>query len=242
VTGEEQKTDAGAEGAGSPGGGIQPLSRMRAAIARTVAEAWRTIPHFTVTMAIDMGEAERVRQELNASGSPLSLNDLMVKAAAMAIGTFSLVNASFVHDGIISPDGINIGIAVALADGLLVPVIRGCQTLSLQAIAQQGRELVGKARSGKLSEAEISGGTFTISNLGMYGVEEFMAVIHPSQGAILAVGAIIDQPVIKEGHLAAARIMRVTLSADHRLLDGAYAAQFLQELKRVLENPVQMLM
>jgi pyruvate dehydrogenase E2 component (dihydrolipoamide acetyltransferase) len=225
----------------SPGVTVSPLSRMRAAIARTVAEAWRTIPHFTVTMAIDMGEAERVRQELKDSGSPLSLNDLLVKAAAIAIGKYPLVNASFATDAIISPAGINIGIAVSLADGLLVPVIRGCQSLPLQAIALRSREVVEKARSGKLSEEEISGGTFTISNLGMYGVEEFMAVIHPSQGAILAVGAVIDQPVIKGGHLAAARIMRVTLSADHRLLDGAYAAQFLQELKRVLENPVQML-
>jgi pyruvate dehydrogenase E2 component (dihydrolipoamide acetyltransferase) len=227
----------------SPGVVAQPLSRMRAAIARTVAEAWRTIPHFTVTMAIDMGEAERVRQELKDSGSPISLNDLLVKAAAVAIGKFPLINASFVPDGIISPAGINIGIAVALEDGLLVPVIRGCQSLSLQAIALRSREVVGKARNGKLSEAEISGGTFTISNLGMFGVEEFMALIHPPQGAILAVGAVIDQPVIKEGgHLAAARIMRVTLSADHRLIDGAYAAQFLVELKRLLVNPVQLLL
>lgn len=238
---EESGAAAGEKEAAGPGSVVQPLSRMRAAIARTVAEAWRTIPHFAVTMAIDMGEAERVRQELKASGSPLSLNDLIIKAAAVAIGKFPLVNASFVNDGIISRAGINIGIAVALDDGLLVPVIRGCQALSLQAIALRSRELVGKARSGKLSEAEISGGTFTISNLGVFGVEEFMAIIHPPQGAILAVGAVIDQPVIKGGHLAAARIMRVTLSADHRLLDGAYAAQFLVELKRVLENPVGML-
>jgi pyruvate dehydrogenase E2 component (dihydrolipoamide acetyltransferase) len=238
---DETGAAAGEKEAVSPGVAAQPLSRMRAAIARTVAEAWRTIPHFTVTMAIDMGEAERVRQELKDSGSPLSLNDLLVKAAAVAIGKFPLVNASFVADGISSPAGINIGIAVALADGLLVPVIRGCQSLSLQAIALQSRELVGKAHSGKLSETDISGGTFTISNLGMFGVEQFMAIILPIQGAVLAVGAVIDQPVIKGGHLAAARIMRVTLSADHRLLDGAYAAQFLAELKLVLENPVRML-
>ena len=241
VTGEDRK--AGAVAAPEAAGAlpVQPISRMRAAIARTVAEAWRTIPHFAVTMAIDMGEAERVRQELKDSGSPLSMNDLIVKAAAVAIGRFPLVNAAFVNDGIISPAGINIGIAVALADGLLVPVIKGCQSLSLQAIALRSREVVEKARSGKLGEAEISGGTFTISNLGMFGVEQFMAVIQPTQGAILAVGEVQDQPVIKGGHLAAARIMRVTLSADHRLLDGAYAAQFLAELKRVLENPVQML-
>ena len=130
---------------------------------------------------------------------------------------------------------------MALDDGLLVPVIRGCQGLSLKEIAAKSRDLVERVRAGKISEAEISGGTFSVSNMGMYGVEEFTAVILPPQGAILAVGAVADQPVIKEGHLAAARIMRATLSADHRLIDGAYAAQFLQELKRVLENPVIML-
>lgn len=223
-------------------GGAQPLSRMRAAIARTVAEAWRTIPHFAVTMAIDMGEAERVRQELKESGTQLSLNDLVVKGAATAIGKFPLVNASFGADGITRHDQVNIGIAVALDDGLLVPVIKGCQGLSLKEIAARSRELVERARSGKISEQEISGGTFSVSNLGMYGVDEFMAVIHLPQGAILAVGGVADQPVIKGGHLAAARIMRATLSCDHRLLDGAYAAQFLAELRRVLENPVAMLL
>ncbi len=214
---------------------------MRAAIARTVSLAWQTIPHFNVTMATDMGEAERVRQELKESGTQLSLNDLIVKACAVAIGKFPLVNASFGGDGITTHADVNIGIAVALDDGLLVPVIRGCQGLSLKEIAAKSRDLVERVRAGKISEAEISGGTFSVSNMGMYGVEEFTAVILPPQGAILAVGAVADQPVIKEGHLAAARIMRATLSADHRLIDGAYAAQFLKELKRVLENPVVML-
>ncbi|HEY6871167.1 MAG TPA: dihydrolipoamide acetyltransferase family protein [Geobacteraceae bacterium] len=221
--------------------GAQPLSRMRAAIAKNVSLAWQTIPHFSVTVAVDMGEAERVRQELKESGSPVSLNDLIVKAAASAIGKFPLVNASFGDDGITSHAEANIGIAVALDDGLLVPVIRGCQGLTLKEIAARSRDLAEKARAGRISEAEISGGTFSVSNLGMYGVEEFMAVILPPQGAILAVGAVADQPVIKGGHLAAARIMRATLSADHRLIDGAYAGRFLAELKRVLENPVGML-
>lgn len=226
----------------SPEGAVQPLSRMRAAVARTVAEAWRTIPHFAVTMAIDMGEAERVRQELKDSGAQISLNDLIVKGCALAIGKFPLVNASFGADGITPHAEVNIGIAVALEDGLLVPVVKGCRGLSLKEIAARSRELVERARSGKITEQEISGGTFSISNLGMYGVDEFMAVIHPPQGAILAVGGVADQPVIRGGHLTAARIMRVTLSCDHRLLDGAYAAQFLAELKRVLENPVAMLL
>jgi pyruvate dehydrogenase E2 component (dihydrolipoamide acetyltransferase) len=222
-------------------GGMQPLSRMRAAIARTVAESWRTIPHFYVTVEIDMGEAERVRQELKESTSPVSVNDMIVKACALTLEKFPRANASFAGDRIELHDDINIGIAVALEDGLIVPVIGGCQSLSLKEIALRSRQLVEKGRAGKISEAEISGGTFSISNMGMYGTDEFAAVILPPQGAILAVGAIADRPVIRNGHLVAARIMRATLSADHRLLDGVYAAQFLRELKRVLENPVMML-
>jgi pyruvate dehydrogenase E2 component (dihydrolipoamide acetyltransferase) len=136
---------------------------------------------------------------------------------------------------------VNIGIAVALEDGLLVPVIKGCQGLSLKEIAAASRDLISRAKAGNITEADIAGGTFSISNLGMYNVDDFTAVIHPPQGAILAVGTVADRPVIKGGHLAAARIMRLTLSADHRLIDGAYAARFLREVKRVLENPVTML-
>jgi pyruvate dehydrogenase E2 component (dihydrolipoamide acetyltransferase) len=220
----------------------QPMTRMRAAIARTVSQSWREIPHFTVTVAIDMSEAEEVRRELKESGTPLSINDLVIKAAVTALVKFPQVNNSFAGDRIAVNSDINIGQAVGLEDGLVVPVIRGCQGLSLKEIAARNRELIGRAKEGKISEAELGGGTFTISNLGMFGVEEFMAVIQPPQGAILAVGAIRDEAVVQNGSIAAARIMRVTLSADHRLIDGAYAARFLQELKRVLENPVTMLM
>ena len=226
------------------GGGVLeiPLSRMRAAIARTVSESWRTIPHFAVTVAIEMDEAERVRRELKASGIAVSVNDLIVAAATRAIVAFPRINAAFRDERLIQHDEVNIGIAVALDDGLLVPVIKGCQKLALKEIAAAGRALVEKARSGTISEAELGSGTFSVSNLGMFGVEEFMAVIHPSQSAILAVGAVMDAPVIRNGHLAAARIMKATLSADHRLIDGAYAARFLAELKRVLENPVILLL
>ncbi len=137
---------------------------------------------------------------------------------------------------------VNIGVAVALDDGLTVPVIAGCQRLSLKEIAAVSRTLADRARTGKISEAEITGGTFSVSNLGMFGVEEFVAVIHPPQGAILAVGAILDQPVVREGSLAVGRVMRLTLSADHRLIDGADAARFLAEVKRLLENPVTLLL
>jgi pyruvate dehydrogenase E2 component (dihydrolipoamide acetyltransferase) len=222
----------------APEGGA-PLSRMRAAIARTVSEAWRTIPHFSVTMAIDM--AEEVRRELKASGTPVSLNDMVIKAASLALAKFPLINASFTGEAIVTHYEINIGIAVSLPDGLLVPVIKGCGKLSLKEIAQESRRLVGSARSGRISETDITGGTFSISNLGMYGVKQFFAVIHPPQAAILAVGAVNDVVALQNAQPQAARMMEVTLSADHRIVDGAYAAGFLQELKQVLENPVQML-
>jgi pyruvate dehydrogenase E2 component (dihydrolipoamide acetyltransferase) len=223
-------------------GATQALTRMRAAIARTVSRAWREIPHFTVTVTIDMGEAEEVRRELKEAGTPLSINDLIVRAAALSLQKFPQVNNSFADDRITVNEEINIGLAVGLEEGLVVPVIKGCQGLSLKEIAARSRELVGRAKEGKISEAEISGGTFTISNLGMFGVKEFMAVIQPPQGAILAVGAVRDEAVVKSSGIVAARVMCVTLSADHRLIDGAYAARFLQELKRVLESPVSMLL
>ena len=223
------------------GGAVQPLSRMRGAIARLVSESWRDIPHFTVTVAIDMGEAENVRRELKVAGTMVSLNDIVIKAAAKVLQRFPLVNASFGADGIVFHDQVNIGFAVSLDDGLLVPVIQGCGGLSLTEIAARSRELIERARGGSISEAEISGGTFSVSNLGMFGVKEFTAIIHPPQGAVLAVGAVQDEAVVKGGQVVAARIMRATVSADHRLIDGAYAARFMAELKRVLENPVVML-
>jgi pyruvate dehydrogenase E2 component (dihydrolipoamide acetyltransferase) len=247
---EERETAGEAQGAGSlerataqasVASAVQPLTRMRAAIARTVSEAWRSIPHFTVTLVIDMGEAENVQRELKSAGTLVSLNDIIIKGAAMALEKFPLANASFGAAGIVSHDEVNIGFAVSLDDGLLVPVIRGCQRLSLKEIGARSRELVERARQGAISEAEISGGTFSVSNLGMYGVEEFTAIIHPPQGAILAVGAIRDEAVVRGGRVVVARTMRATISADHRLIDGAYAARFMAELKHVLENPVVML-
>lgn len=239
--GEKQGAPLSPAPAGPTPGSTIPLSRMRRAIARTVSESWRTVPHFTITVRIDMGKAETVYRGLKESGKQLSLNDLVVKAAALALERFPLVNGSFTEEGIVVHPDINIGIAVSLAEGLVVPVIRECRRLSLVEIAERSRELVLRARSGKLSETDLSGGTFSISNLGMYGIDEFMAVILPPQGAILAVGAIGDEAVVENGCVVPRRVMRTTLSADHRLLDGAYAAQFLAEVRRILENPVTML-
>jgi pyruvate dehydrogenase E2 component (dihydrolipoamide acetyltransferase) len=223
-------------------GGQQPLSRMRKAIARKVSEAWGSIPHFTVTVAIGMGEAERLRKQLKAAGKECSINDLVIKATALALLKFPLLNASFSQEAVTVHPEININVAVALDEGLLMPVIKGCGSLSLLEIAHKSREAVTLARSGRASEELLSGGTFSVSNLGSFGVEEFMAVIYPGQAGILAVSAVRDQPVVRDGHIAAGRIMKVTLSADHRLVDGAYGAKFLQEVKNLLENPVHMLL
>ncbi len=216
----------------------QPLSRMRSAIARKVSESWQQIPHFTVTVVVNIGEAEKGYRELKSSGTQISLNDFIIKAAAVAIGKFPQINASFSPDGLIFHDQVNIGVAVDVEDGLLVPVISGCQSLSLKEIGRRSREAVEKARKGTISEADISGGTFSISNMGMLGVEQFSAIIYPPQGAILAVAAALNEAVVKEGQVVPARIMRMTLSADHRLIDGAYAARFMMELKHLLENPL----
>lgn len=221
--------------------GEQPLSRMRAAIARSVDKAWREIPHFSVSVEVDMEAAREVRRELKGSGTPVSINDMVIKAAALALKEFPLVNAAFGGDRIVMHGEINIGIAVSLEEGLLVPVLRGCEHMALAEIAANSDRLIRRARSGQLSETELSGGTFSISNLGMYGVSSFTAIIHPSQGAILAVGAVRDAATAKNGQPAVVPTMNLTLSADHRLLDGAYTARFLKELKHTLENPVRLL-
>lgn len=217
------------------------MTRMRSAIARVTAESWRTIPHFYETVEIDMKAAGEIVRELKGSGSAVSYNDLVLKAAALALTRFPRMNASFRDGGVVVHREVNIGFAVAMEDGLQVPVVKGCQGLALKEIALQAVRLAERARSGAITQEEISGGTFSVSNLGMYGIDEFAAVIMPPQAAILAVGAVADRPVVRDGHLAVGRTMRATLSCDHRVVDGAYGAQFLGELRRVLENPVLML-
>lgn len=218
-----------------------PLSRMRVAIARSVEKSWREIPHFTVSADIAMDAAMEVRRELKADGTSISVNDMVIKAVALALSRFPGMNATFAGDRIARHSDVNIGIAVSLPEGLLVPVLRGCEELSLKEIAARTHPLIQRARSGQLSEAELSGGTFSISNLGMYGITSFTAVIHPSQGGILAVGSVRETVVARNGQPAIGRTMNITLSADHRLVDGAYAAEFLAEIRRTLEMPVRLL-
>jgi len=223
----------------------RPLSSIRAAIARRMAQAKGAVPHFYLTAEINMDRAWSVREELNAiEGHPkISITDMIVKACALALGKHPGVNASFQGETIRVHHRCHIGIAVALDEGLITPVLRDCQERSLAQIASEGRDLVERARNRKLRVQELSGATFTISNLGMFDVDEFSAIINPPEGAILAVGAVVKQPVVEgEGaRIGIGRRMRVTLSCDHRVMDGAMAARFLQDLRRLMEAPVRLL-
>jgi len=221
----------------------EPLNRLRQITAQRMTEVKQTVPHFYLTMEIDMEEALALRAHLNHLDESLrlSVNDIIVKACAVALEKHPMVNASYREGQIVYPDGIHIGIAVAVEEGLLVAVVRHCEGKSLARIAQETQTLVQKAREGKLLPDEMTGNTFTVSNLGMFDIDEFAAIINPPASAILAVGAVKKQPVVMEdGSIQPRARMKVTLSCDHRILDGATGARFLQELKRVLENPILM--
>lgn len=215
----------------------QPASSMRLAIAAAVTQSWQTIPHFSVTVEIDMEPCREVVSELKTGAHPVGYNALLIKACAAALERFPLLRGT----GAASQDGIHISFAVALPDGLLMPVIRRCDRLTVTEIERESARLVEKCRGGKLTSEEMSGGCFSVSNLGMYGVDEFTALIIPGQTAILSVGAVTDRAVVRNGVLVAAATMRVTLSSDHRFVDGAYAARFLADLRTILEKPVSLL-
>ena len=222
-------------------GRVEPFSRMRAAIAKRMAGSMRDAPHFFVTSEIDMSEAVRLRTSLKLSDrvpGEVTYTHLLVKAAAVTLQRHPRVNAAYTPEGRAFRDDVNVGIAVALDDGLIVPVLHDCQRLSLLEVAARANALVERARRGTPRPEDLSGGSFTISNLGMYPVEHFTAVINPPQAAILATSAIKERPVVRDGQVVIARTMLVTLSSDHRVLDGATSARFLQEFKNLLENPV----
>ena len=228
---------------GSPGT-WEELSKMRRTIAQRMAASKREIPHFYVTMEIDMEEAVRLKKSLEATeifDEAITYNDIVIKACTLALGRYPRMNASFENDGIRIHPSINIGMAVAVEDGLIVPVIRECQQLTLPEIARAAHRLVGKAAQGGFTAEELSGATFSISNMGMLGIEHFSAVIVPPQAAILAVSAIKERPVVRNGQLAVGTTMMLTVSCDHRIVDGVVAGRFLQEMKRFLENPASLL-
>src|SRR5215471_4180007 len=229
---------------GAPGS-HEDLSKMRKTIANRMAASKREIPHFYVTMEIDMAEAVKLKTSLAQAElieEDITYNDIIVKALALALARYPRINASFENDGITIHPNINIGVAVAVEDGLIVPVIHGCEQLSLIEIASVAHRLVAKAGRGGFTAGELSGATFTISNMGMLGIEHFAAVIVPPQAAILAASAIKDRPVVRDGALAVGKTMMATMSCDHRIIDGVVAGRFLQELKRFLENPASLLL
>ena len=219
------------------------VSQMRKVIAKRLSESKFSAPHFYVTVAVDMSSAVEVRKALNATAPPkISFNDLVVKAAAMALTKHPEVNTSWQGDKILYNGSINIGVAVAVEDGLMVPVIRNADQKTLSAINQEVKDLASKARDRKLQPHEMQGNTFTISNLGMFDVDEFTAIINPPDASILAVGSIVEKPVVRDGQIQVGQIMKITLSSDHRVVDGVLAASFLQTLKANLEQPVRMLL
>jgi len=220
-----------------------PLSPIRAAIARQMTQSKAPVPHFYLTTEVAMERAAALREELQAlPGAPkVTFTDVVVRACAVTLSKHPGVNASFTGDAIRRHRAAHIGIAVAVEDGLITPVLRDCDRKSLFQIATESRDLVERTRARKLRQQELSGATFSVSNLGMFPVDEFSAIINPPEGAILAVGAIADRPVVVDGQLAVGKRMRVTLSADHRVMDGAMGARFLADLKAALEAPLALL-
>ncbi len=216
-------------------------SRLRQTVAKQMTQSKREIPHFYVASEIDMTEAARLREQvLEARLFPerITFTHLLIRALALVLPRHPRVNASWVDGAVQIHSDINIAIAVAVEDGLVAPVLHRCQELSLREIAQATQGLVEKAQAGKFTGSELTGATFTISNMGMLDIDSFSAVITPPQAAILAVGSIRERPVVRDGSLAVAKTMRVTLSADHRVLNGVEAGRFLEDLKHTLEKPL----
>jgi pyruvate dehydrogenase E2 component (dihydrolipoamide acetyltransferase) len=218
------------------------VSQMRKTIARRLAESKFTAPHFYLTMEIDMDNAMAARKAINDSGmAKVSFNDMVVKACAMALRLHPKVNSSWRGETIRYNEHVHIGVAVAVEEGLLVPVVRFANEKGLSQIGAEVKSFAEKAKSKKLQPSDWEGNTFTISNLGMFGIEEFTAIINPPDACILAVGGIKAVPVVKNGAVVPGNVMKVTLSCDHRVVDGASGAAFLQTLKSYLENPVMMI-
>ena len=221
----------------------RPLSQMRAAIARRMPLSKAPVPHFYVTSEVAMDRAWALREELNGlEGQPkISVNDFVIRACALALLQHPGVNAMFQGESIRVFHRVHLGIAVALEDGLITPVLRDAHAKPLAQIALESRDLAERARVRKLRAAELSGATFSISNLGMFDVAEFSAIINPPEGAILAVGSVRTMPVVTDTGLGVGRRMMLTLSCDHRVMDGAMGARFLQDVKRLLEEPLRLL-
>jgi len=221
----------------------EPVSQMRKTIARRLAESKFTAPHFYLTLDIDMDNAMAFRTAVNATeGYKISFNDIVIKAVALALRKHPTVNSSWMGDFIRRNQHVNIGVAVAVDEGLLVPVVRFADTKGFMQISAEVKDFAGRAKDKKLQPADWEGNTFTISNLGMFGIESFTAIVNPPDSCILAVGGIKEVPVVKNGQVVPGNVMKVTLSCDHRVVDGASGSAFLQTFKNYMENPVSMLL
>lgn len=225
------------------------ISQMRKTISRRLAQSKYTAPHFYLTVDVDMANAIDARKKLNAlteqqDGPKISFNDFITKACALSLREHPYVNASYLaEDGEIRKyNQVHVGVAVAIDEGLITPVIRNADQKGLAQISTETRELASRARNRQLQPEEFEGSTFTTSNLGMFGIEEFTAIINPPNAAILAIGEIRDEPVVEDGEVVPGKRMKLTLSCDHRVVDGAVGAQFLQDVKRYLEDPMNMLL
>jgi len=219
-----------------------PVSQMRKVIARRLGESKFSAPHFYLTIEVEMSKTMATRKQLNEiSPTRISYNDLVVKSCAVALRQHPAINSSWLGDKIRINKEINVGVAVAVPDGLLVPVIRHADMKSLSQINVEVKELAGKAKEKRLQPDQMQGNTFTISNLGMFDIDEFTAIINPPDACIMAVGSIVQKPIVKDGELAVGNVMKLTLSCDHRVVDGASGARFLQTVKGVLEDPIRLL-
>jgi pyruvate dehydrogenase E2 component (dihydrolipoamide acetyltransferase) len=224
---------------------IMPTSNIRKIIAKRLVEAKQTIPHFYLTVECDIDALLKAREKINARADgayKLSVNDFIIKACGVALNHVPAANASWINDQIYQYKSADVAVAVAIEGGLITPVIRQADTKGLVDISKEMKDLGIRAREGKLKPQEFQGGTFSLSNLGMYGVKEFAAIINPPQGCILAVGMGEERPVVKNGLITSATMMSCTLSVDHRVVDGAIGANFLKALKELVENPVMMIL
>jgi pyruvate dehydrogenase E2 component (dihydrolipoamide acetyltransferase) len=226
-----------------------PNSSIRKVIARRLAESKATIPHFYVSTDVEIDALLKIRADLNARSPKdgpgafkLSVNDLVIKATAVTLRRFPNVNAMWTEDAILQLHDVDISVAVSIPDGLITPIVKGADMKGLAAISNEMKDLAARAKTGKLKPEEFQGGGFSISNMGMYGVKDFAAIINPPQAGILAVSAGEQRPVVKNGALAIATVMTLTLSVDHRVIDGALAAEFLQALKRNIEDPLSLML
>jgi pyruvate dehydrogenase E2 component (dihydrolipoamide acetyltransferase) len=248
-----QSTALAAPGLAQPE--VRPLSMMRKTIARRLTQSKQTVPHFYLTIDVDAEELSLLREQINselaagidpkknpdAKPDKISINDLLINGVAAALVRVPECNAQFTPEALLIHKRVDISVAVAIPDGLVTPVVRNADTKSVVAIGREVRDLASRARAKKLKPEEMTDGTFSVSNLGMFGIDEFSAVINPPEGAILAIGQVRDEPVVKDGQVKPGKKLAMTLSCDHRVIDGAVGAAFLAELRDLLERPMRIL-